>query len=220
MELEHIPFYMYTLDGFDVILEHVGELASEVEKYLRTEPAKNITRYLVEHDANPPDNIEKRVNEILRCIVVSVVDYGARDKSQGKHPIVLNIHCASPTRDAVLWEEWHDGLQSLGAPTTYGFGKARKHMRCDMCHGADHPTHIYPYAKLRWYDNPTPPRVRRAAARVQPQNGPTQGGSNTTVRTGRAVVESGQTGHMQYAQPRPPMHTQQAQKAQQTQQPL
>ncbi|KAL1949163.1 hypothetical protein VTO73DRAFT_10969 [Trametes versicolor] len=199
IELEHIPFFLYTLDGFYGVLEHEKELAEQVEKYLQGVKAQDVTRKLVLHDANPPNDVEARVREILSHIVVSIVDYGARDQSQGKRPIVANVHCASPTDDGVLWEEWRDAMQELGAETSFGHGKVRKNMRCDSCHAVDHPTHICPYDRLDWYDTPTPPRVKRNATRAQTKNLPQQGSRQQLSRGAPSNAP-------EYAQ-----HTQQAQ---------
>ncbi|EIW54960.1 uncharacterized protein TRAVEDRAFT_22783 [Trametes versicolor FP-101664 SS1] len=215
IELERIPFYMYTLDGFANVLERENLLATQVEGYLRDKDAQAITRALVMHDVNPPNDVNRRVTEILSRIVVSIVDYGARDK-QGKRPIVANIHCAPPTEDPVLWEEWRDGLQALGAPTSFGIGKVRKHMRCDTCHGADHPTHICPYDKLGWYDTPNPPRAKRGAPRVQSQTAPPQGNRTQPGRQGWAGEDGGQGGLAPHVAQHLPSHAQQPPQVQQT----
>ncbi|EIW64004.1 uncharacterized protein TRAVEDRAFT_41427 [Trametes versicolor FP-101664 SS1] len=219
IELEHIPFFLYTLDGFYGVLEHEKELAEQVEKYLQDVKAQEVTRALVLHDANPPSDVEARVKEILSHIVVSIVDYGARDQSQGKRPIVANVHCASPTDDGVLWEEWRDAMQALGAATTFGHGKVRKHMRCDSCHAVDHPTHICPYDRLGWYDTPTPPRAKRNATRAT-QNTSQQGNRQQPPRGAPSSAPEyvQQTQLPRGAQSSAPEYVQQKQQTQQMQQ--
>lgn len=204
-ELEYIPFFLYALDGFFNVLGHEDELAIEIETYLRDEQAREITRGLVMQDANCPHNVDQRVVEILSRVTVTIVDYGARDKSQVKRTIAANIHCPPPTRDFVLWEKWRDALSWIGAPTSkYGTGKLRKHMRCDACHGVDHPPHICPYNDLGWHKTPLPPKVRRAPLRGPPANVQAPPARAQHVQQGWYGPSSEQGGASSFVQPRYP----------------
>ncbi|KAH9851091.1 hypothetical protein C2E23DRAFT_860823 [Lenzites betulinus] len=84
---------------------------------------------------------------IIACSAyVTIADMGGTRYLSANGP-AARIYCDPPTLNCDLWTSWRKRLMKTALP--FAIGPVRKGIRCKMCHGTDHTTHLCDYNKKK-----------------------------------------------------------------------
>ncbi len=141
------PRLLLALEGFldDSIANIQNAVRSTFERPLVRHRIEQLINANPEFSNVPADEAYRRVMSSLR-VSVYTLDNGT---------VVANVFMRSPTLSIRVWRLWIQELRNLifGSYHT-AIARARRITICAGCSGADHPSHLCPFARMQGWNGP------------------------------------------------------------------